>query len=47
MTLLGKEVLLQLSYRVIIYMSMLAVNQYFILGLKWLGLCGFYLLIAF
>jgi len=33
MTLLGKEVLLQLSYRVI-YMSMLAVNQYFILGLK-------------
>lgn len=34
MTLLGKEVLLQLSYRVIIYMSMLAVNQYFILGLK-------------
>lgn len=41
MTLLGKEVLLQLSYGVI-YMSRLTVNQYFIWGLKWLGLQDFF-----
>lgn len=43
MTVLGKEVLLQLSYGVI-YMSRLTVNQYFIWGLKRLGLRAFFFL---